>query len=674
MSWLISLVVAGLMFTSESRLPATVNHNFSESKPRVEETKPFEEIERFEDSKRFDETERFSQTYPLSATGKVSVSNVNGSVTIETWDRNEVKLEYVKVADTREQLASFQVKIEANANSFSAETDYDDNYRNGGWKNRGKSTVEYTLVVPQNAILDEIATVNGSISIANAANSTKASSVNGQVKATNLRGAAKLSTVNGTVSADFDRLQTGSRISLDTVNGHADLIIPSDANAIVKADTVNGGISNDFGLPIRKGEYVGKNLYGKIGSGDVQIRLNSVNGALSVKRKNDGKSLNPATNLLSTKNEEDWDDDADGDSAVRAPRAPRTPRAPGAPRAPRSPNPPQAPGNVFIDEDELNKTIQDGMKQAQKEMENIRPELEKAMVDGMKQSASIRKEELQQRMKEAQEKYKEAFARMSEINWSNGVPSVAEKSGSFAVRDTPKITIEAGNAEVVVRGWDKPEVSYSVTRISQSRSLAPLDVRATQNDSDISIKFAGQADAAENKPDKNFGKFFFDRAKRIRIEVFVPRKSDLKIAGGGEIRLENISGAVDLQGANESINVRDGGGKLTAETAGGKIRVIGFSGQVNAKTDDGAINLEGDFHGLSARTTGGAIILTLPENANANIESNRKNIVGEGILLKPQTDGKSVSTWKIGGGGENYQLYAAAGRRVTVRGVKQLQN
>jgi hypothetical protein len=59
---------------------------------------------------RLDETERFEQTYPLSAKGRVNVSNVNGSITVEAWDRNEVKLEAVKTADTRESLADVEIK------------------------------------------------------------------------------------------------------------------------------------------------------------------------------------------------------------------------------------------------------------------------------------------------------------------------------------------------------------------------------------------------------------------------------------------------------------------------------------------------------------------------------------------------------------------------------------
>jgi DUF4097 and DUF4098 domain-containing protein YvlB len=661
MSWIISLVVAGLVFASGGNPPAATNHNFTGSARSVEK------------AKKFDETERFTQTYPLSANGKISVSNVNGSITVDVWDRSEVKLEYVKTAADREALADIVIKIDSQPDSLSVETDFNKLYRNlktygGQRKNYRRSDVDYHLTVPRAAVLNQIATVNGSVGVAGAVNVTKASAVNGEVRATNLSGAANLSTVNGTIEADFDRLQTGSRISLNVVNGTINLTIPSDADATVKADTVNGKISNDFGLPVRKGEYVGSDLYGKIGSGDAQIRLNSVNGALSVKRKNDGKNVNPATNLLTTKNKDDWDngENSENNSPIRTPRTPRPPRAPKSPNLPR---------NNGIDGDEINKSIEEGLKEAQKEIEKMRPELEKLTAEGLKQTgAAVKMEEMQARLKEAQEKYKEAFARMSDINWTIGSPSIEEKSESFTVKDTPKVTIEAGNCAVSVRGWDKPEVRYSTTRFSKFRNQTPLDLQATQNGSDVNIKFADDRASRRNDNDKTVNKFYLDEANRVHIEVFVPKRSNLKIITGGEIRLENVSGDVDLQGADESINVRDGGGKLSAETSDGKIRVIGFKGEINTRTSSGATNLEGDFHGFSARTINGTITLTLPENANANIESNRKDIVGEGVSLVYQGDGKSTSTWKIGSGGENYLLYATAGGRVVVRSAKQLQN
>jgi DUF4097 and DUF4098 domain-containing protein YvlB len=655
MSWLYSIVVAGLMFSSDGNLPVYTNSGYAESN-----TKKVIKL---------DETERFEQTYPLSANGRVSVSNVNGSITVETWDRNEVKLVAVKTADDKERLAEVEIEIDSKPDYFRVETNYD-NWRernNQPRRNYGKLNVEYSLMVPRNAVLNEIETVNGSVSIANSNNSTKASSVNGAVKATNLRGTASLSTVNGTVEADFDQLQAGGKISLNTVNGQVNLVIPSDANATVKADSLNGSISNDFGLPVRKGQYVGRDLYGRIGSGDVQIRLNSVNGGLSIRRKADGKNPNPAVNLLSqkSKDDEDWDEE-DEDS------------------------------DEDMDEDSLKATAKSqkdaakAVKDAQKEIKKIKPELEKlkpeiaqATADAIAQSTvniapsiisgvntavtEVISEEVKDQIRESIKKQKDAKAKLAEINFNFGAPVVEKKSDSFAVKGTPKVTLDARNCAVSVRGWDKPEVSYSLIKISRA-SQKPVDRKSTINvrntESEVNIKVLEEA--APNG-------VVFNEATKMRLEVYVPKKSNLKIVSNNEIRLEGVSGEIDLQGADESINVRDVDGKLTVSTADGRIRVIGFRGSFDGKTQDGMMNLEGNFQKINAQTVDGTIVLTLPENANATIQSNRKDIEAEGVSLVYVGDGRDVSTWKIGNGGAgNYRLYTTAEGQVFIRAANSL--
>ncbi len=86
------------------------------------------------------------------------------------------------------------------------------------------------------------------------------------------------------------------------------------------------------------------------------------------------------------------------------------------------------------------------------------------------------------------------------------------------------------------------------------------------------------------------------------------------------------------------------------------------------------MNLEGDFQKINAQTVDGTIVLTLPENANATIESNRKDIQAEGISLVFMGDGKDISTWKVGSGGVvNYRLYTTADGQVFIRNANALK-
>lgn len=622
MSWLISILLAGAMFAPDGgALPARLNTSGAGANVKNINT--------------LDESERFEQTYPLDLTGRVSVSNVNGSIVIDTWDSPQVKLAYVKTADSRERFAEVDVRIDARQDFIKIETDYDKNGRGGGnrtWKNNGKLVIEYRLTVPRNAVLDEIETVNGSINISNAANTTKASAVNGEVRAANLRGAANLSTVNGTVFADFDRLEKGSRISLETVNGTVNLTIPSNSDATLKADTVNGNIVNDFGLPVRKGQYVGKDLYGRIGTGDVSIKLSSVNGGLSIKRGNDGKNTNPTTNLLPPKSRtiDDSDDNSDGEARINTGKLNR----------------------------ETARVLANSKVETKKALEIAKNEI--ANMDVGKLTA-------------------DALRAANFPNYFAGAPAVEKKSGSFAVKGIPKITVETANCAVVVRGWDKPEVSYSVVKITEGNTDSTLNINAVNNASDINIKvtnvdkmindisFYGGANRVRVEiyvPFTDLRETLRSKgANRVRVEIFVPKKSDLKVSGDGEIRLEGVVGSIDLRGADESINVRDAGGKLRVETADGNVRVIGFRGAFTGKIGDGAMNLEGDFQGFDATAADGAIILTLPENADAILESNVE-IESDGVNIIRENSNKK--SWRVGKGGAKYRFDVRDGK-VTVR-------
>ena len=626
MSWLYSIVLAGLMFTTESDL-LPLNHQTHKN----QETSSIVKL---------DETERFEQTYPLNANGRVNVSNVNGSITVEAWDRNEVKLEAVKIADTKENLADVEIKIDARQDSFSVEADYEFTKNNKReWKNYRKLEVQFRLSVPRTAVLNEIETVNGSVTVSNFVNYTKVSAVNGEVKATNLRGNANLSTVNGSVEAVFDRLETKTKISLETVNGRVNLLIPSDSNATITADTLNGSINNDFGLPVRKGEYVGKDLYGKIGTGDVQIQLNSVNGGLTIGRKNDGKTLNPATNLLPQRKADEDDDDN---------------------------------GRRGVNSAKINKEVAKALKEAEKELKQLTPELEKTVQEAIKNSAEAVKQtsemmnspEFKEKMRQAERRQREAMSRLADVNWVSGAPTVEKKSESFVVKGIPKITVDAKGCAVTVRGWDKSEVMYSVKKFSRNRNQTPIELRADHTDTMVNITVSN-----ENREARN-GNFFDDN--NVSVEVYVPKKSNLRITANGEIRLEGVSGEIELNGVDESINVRDSSGRLRVAAADGRIRIIGFSGELDAKSVDGETYLEGDFEKLSARTVDGSIVLTLPQNADFNIESNLKNIQAEGFAFQYLGDGQSASRWKVGKGGTNYFLYTTADGKISVRSKNTL--
>ena len=395
---------------------------------------------------------------------------------------------------------------------------------------------------------------------------------------------------------------------------------------------------------MRKGEYVGRDLYGRVGAGSVRISLNSVNGELAIRRKQDGKTPSPAVNLLPQKSkaDESWDNDTSSVSTAKMNR------------------------EIAKAVKDSQKSVEASVRQSQKELEKIGPELQRINAEAIKEAAKvINAEQIKEEMKAAQVKQKEALARIAEVNWVGGMPSVEKKSDTFKVKGTPKLTVDAKSCSVTIKGWDKPEIQYFITKISKPPQ--PLKFRAEQRgDSEVNIKVEDTAAAASSAAEGSDA--VFGETERTRLEVYVPKKSNLRILSNREIRLENVSGEINVDGGDESVNIRDVDGRLRVATNEGSIRLIGFSGSLESKTVDGSMSLEGSFDKLNAQTVDGMIVLTLPEDADVNIETNQENLESQGFELVKVADKRDASVWKIGKGGSSaYRLYASGDGQALIR-------
>ncbi|MBI2928321.1 MAG: DUF4097 family beta strand repeat protein [Verrucomicrobia bacterium] len=229
--------------------------------------------------------EELHKTFPLSAEGRVSLDNVNGPIRITAWDQGEVKLDAVKRAYSQERLDEVEIKIDADKDAVRIRTKYPSSNHKWGWRRKDQqASVEYTLSVPYGVRLDSINSVNGRVEIEGVAGPVEAATVNGRLNAKGLSGRAKLSTVNGRVEAAFDKLASDKSVSVSTVNGPVSVTLPDDANADISANTVNGGINNDFGLTVQKNFPISRHLKGKLGVGGPRLKLETVNGSITIHR------------------------------------------------------------------------------------------------------------------------------------------------------------------------------------------------------------------------------------------------------------------------------------------------------------------------------------------------------------------------------------------------------
>lgn len=567
-------------------------------------------------------TEEFHQTYPLSATGRVNLGNINGGVKIKVWDRPAVQVDAIKKAYRRDRLAEAQIEVTATEENIKIKTEYLERSQTWNEKRDDKrATVEYALTVPRKATLESIELINGPLEIEGVEGNVKASSVNGPVTATGLMGEARLTTVNGPLRATFADLDESKPISLGSVNGDVTLVIPSNTNASLRASTVHGLITNDWGVQVKHGEYVGHSLDAQIGNGGPRVKLSNVNGAISITRAQDGRALSPVTSIARVERITDEMLTEELARDVEMTTAELTLKKMEAARIARA---------ARQEQREAARQANAKIRKSQQEIEQVQRELQR-----------------QQRLETRPTRVIINRNRSDNSNWDK---FTNQETKSFAVSGAPRVTITTFDGPVTVRGWDQAQVQYTATkRAADEESLRQISIETEQQGQTISIN-------AKNQNAYNGS---------VTLEVHVPRNTSLHVTSGdGPLTLDGVTGDITLRSGDGPISVNNSGGKLHVNTGDGPILIVKFDGQVDARTGDGPIALDGNFNALNARTGDGEISLTVPAGSSFTIETNAtEGIANEGFdVAEDVTLSPRLKRWKVGNGGQVFVLRTGDGK------------
>lgn len=218
-------------------------------------------------------TQVFDHTYPLQPGGIFSLANVNGSVRVDGWDRNQVEVRAVKTAlHNPADLDRVQISVESDGERMAVSTHYP---RGSGVE----VTVEYHVSVPYHVQLTNVDTVNGDVHVRGVSGTGTLDSINGSVEVLDGDGRFNARTTNGDVRLELKRLPQGDPIQLATVNGSVVLSLPAGADAEINVANRNGDFHSDF--PLRTlNAYNPRRFRGQLGSGGGDISMSTVNGGI----------------------------------------------------------------------------------------------------------------------------------------------------------------------------------------------------------------------------------------------------------------------------------------------------------------------------------------------------------------------------------------------------------
>jgi hypothetical protein len=218
--------------------------------------------------------EVFVHTYPLSAGGSFLLANVNGSVQVDGWDRDEVEVRAVKTSqDNAHDLDEVKIDVESNPGHVAVHTRYP---RGEG----AEVAVEYHIYVPFHVLLGDIETVNGSVIVRGVDGGGELHSVNGDVEVLNSSGRFSAKTTNGDLHLELRQLTDGGPMNIETVNGSVVLGLPSNARAELKVLSMNGELRSDLPVISTIGSPATHAFHASLGTGGSQISVRTVNGGI----------------------------------------------------------------------------------------------------------------------------------------------------------------------------------------------------------------------------------------------------------------------------------------------------------------------------------------------------------------------------------------------------------
>ena len=219
----------------------------------------------------------FHKVYPLAAGGNFQLENVNGSVRVEGWDRDEVEVSAIKVSkNDATEISHVTIDVESHPGAVNVHTRYP----------KGENAdvaVEYRVRVPFKVLLGSVVTVNGSVIVKGVDGGGELKTVNGNVEVFDSAGRFSEKTTNGNLRLELRKLEQGGPMKLETVNGSVVLGLPAGAKANVNALSMNGELYSEFPTSPKSHMVAPRAFNGKLGpSGGGDISVRTVNGGIKL--------------------------------------------------------------------------------------------------------------------------------------------------------------------------------------------------------------------------------------------------------------------------------------------------------------------------------------------------------------------------------------------------------
>ena len=272
----------------------------------------------------------FTKTIPFTSSGNLLLQNVNGSVEVKSWNREDVDIKaIIKVKagdseDAEEFLKEVHINVYESSTKIEIEVDYPGKGEGFsflkalfGW-GKPNVSINFWIQAPKKIDLNlistngeikvydidgqvyskttngsmnlegimgevELKTTNGSISANNINGDLDAKTTNGKINLIRISGNIKAKSTNGSITSEILELNIVKEMNFRTTNGSVKLTLPNNINADFEAKTTNGKIYTDFPNLVQ-GEISKKHISGKINNGGPLIYVRTTNGSITISK------------------------------------------------------------------------------------------------------------------------------------------------------------------------------------------------------------------------------------------------------------------------------------------------------------------------------------------------------------------------------------------------------
>lgn len=219
----------------------------------------------------------------LTSGSHISVLNKKGNITIKTWNKNKLLIEMAKRGSEEElkltKVETLYTKDGASIKTVPLKTDR-------------LCTVDYTLIVPQTAILSTVQTEKGSISIKNVSTAgTRAHTEYGTVALDAVTNSVQASTKHGSITIHAQNLKPTDKIVALAERGSIELELPAATNATLYARTEKGSVTSEHPVTMEPRTLkvsqatlseLKRDVRGTLGRGGALIKLQTTRGNVRV--------------------------------------------------------------------------------------------------------------------------------------------------------------------------------------------------------------------------------------------------------------------------------------------------------------------------------------------------------------------------------------------------------